>query len=215
MPDQVPAPRPSIESLTLLKQLSEYAVTRQPMDPNQKELLKTAIGDQQDQIRLVLSVMGSHKMLGMADLLRAFDFVKQRLLDPKYLASISDDPAELRKTLRLLSDVLVNDIEYLKMMTSDNAEKEGFAKDPKTQYNFFFDQGPRAGAAVLPEEMGSESRRKIMSVLDKILALADDKVPVPPGKSERVIDVEAEITDRDDRSKPESDGPGTVHTSDS
>jgi hypothetical protein len=191
MKNDTPVPQPSAETLTMLKQLAGYVVARHPMDSEARKLLSAATEEQQNQIRLVLAAIGSHKMKGMADMLKAIDFLKMRAMDPENLVQAAKDPAELRKWIRLLKDLEESDIEFLRMMTASGAEKDGFSADPKQQYNFFFAPA-KPGAALTPEDMSSDSRRKIMSVLEKVMALAEGNLPKPPSKDHRVIDVTLE-----------------------
>jgi hypothetical protein len=196
---KLPAPVPSAETLGTLRSLASYMTSRAPMTEEAKFVLDSTVSNQQDKIRLVLSVIGAHKVKGMADLLKAIDFCKARITSQEYLNQIATDPEEMRKHLELLAKLHEFDIEYLRMMTSDGSEKKGFSGDPKQQYNFFFEQGAKVGAATLPQDMSSDSRRKVMSVLDKFMALAGDKLPAEPATESRVIDIppgDVKVVDR-------------------
>ena len=186
---RLPAPVPSTETLGTLRSLASYMTSRAPMSEEAKFVLDSTVSNQQDKIRLVLSVIGAHKVKGMADLLKAIDFCKAKIMDQAYINQIATDPEEMRKHLELLAKLHEFDLEFLRMMTSDGSEKKGFSGDPKQQYNFFFEQGAKVGAATLPAEMSSDSRRKVMSVLDKFMALAGDKLPAEPTTESRVIDI--------------------------
>jgi hypothetical protein len=203
----------------MVKQLAGYVTSRKSMDASSKQLLENALQNQQDQVRLVLAAIGSHKMQGISDILRAIDFCKNKILEPGYLETIGDDPEEMRRHLTLLMKIQEYDNEYLRMMAGGEPKKQGFSEDPKNQYNIFFGGGSSAtaGEAVLPDDMDQAARKRVMNVLEKALQMAEGNIPTPPAASERVtdvIDVEFKTSDGD-RDDSVQERTGQVDTADS
>ena len=188
--ESIPSPAPS--TVNLIREIAGYVVARNPISQGSKHLLAHAVNDYQDQIRMMLAVIGSHKMQRIANILAAVDLCQEKLTDPEYLKALSMYPDEFRRHYALLKEVEKSDLEFLRSQVSSDAEKEGFSRDPRQQYNFFF--GQATSKALLPVDLTIEERRKTRAVIDELFALVSGpEKPKPPKSPDRVIDTTYEV----------------------
>jgi hypothetical protein len=193
--NQIPPPTPS--TLNMIREVAGYLVSRSPMSTSSADLLKNSVEGFRDQIRMIQSVVASHKMLRMSRLLSAVDMCEEKLTDPEYIKRISNNPKELRQHFALLKEVEQADLEFLRLQASDKSEKEGFSSDPKQQFNFFFNEKEKK--TPLPADMTVDERRKTRDMLDNLLNIVSGKpLPKPPTVSSRVVDAPFIIKEKEE-----------------
>jgi hypothetical protein len=185
------APEPS--TINLVKEVSKFVISKKPISPTSKKLLESLAPDFEAKVRMVQSVYCAQKMSRLGKLASAIDSLQDRIVDPNYMYTfLFNNPAELRKHLALLMESEQADLEYLRSQVAEDAEKEGYSRNPSQQVNVIFSQKV-AEASMQESNLSIEERRRTRESIENILKLLDNKsLPQPPKTVDRILEARVE-----------------------
>jgi len=194
-------PHPVSQSLRTLEDLTAALVDGRPLPRRVRRDVQDR-ANQRERTQLFMGVLGNHKMNRLMRLYKALDLGLEYMTDPDHLASLRENPQELRRHVETLHNFERDDVDFLERLMSPAAiTKHGFSGNLQQTFNTIF-HSPAEGEALPGEDISVTARRTIQATMQAILGLAErGKLPEPAHTDEQEVRAEVlrRLMEDDDR----------------